>query len=164
MPCKLRGCPFLAYVQRDRSCHGPRDIAVYHKPVFYRNRLKDRTVFTRATLVSAGISCLRVSVRPSVPSRCSTETAKRRITQTTHTIARDSSFLTPTISEKLTQGRPQRRREMQVGYVKCSWGSWTLATVDAKRCQLSSVANLSHVRRAAVRRARFVSNSWSLPV
>jgi len=39
--------------------------------------------FTRATLASAGISCRRVSVclsvRPSLTSRCSTETAKRRI-------------------------------------------------------------------------------------
>ena len=41
------------------------------------------SVFTRARLSSAGISCSRVSVRPSVTSRCSTETAKRRITQAT---------------------------------------------------------------------------------
>ena len=53
---------------------------------------------------------------------------------------------------------------MQVRYVKCSWGSWKLATVDAKRCQLSSVANLSYVRLAAVRRAVSVSDSWSLLV
>jgi len=32
---------------------------------------------------SAGINCRRVSVRLSVTSRCSNETAKRRITQTT---------------------------------------------------------------------------------
>jgi len=41
------------------------------------------TIFTRATPASAGISCRRVSVRPSVTTRCSTEMAKRRITQTT---------------------------------------------------------------------------------
>jgi len=40
-------------------------------------------VFTSTTLASAGISCCRVSVHPSVTSRCSTETAKRWITQTT---------------------------------------------------------------------------------
>ena len=39
--------------------------------------------FTRATLDSAGITCRHVSVCPSVTSRRSTETAKRRITQTT---------------------------------------------------------------------------------
>jgi len=37
---------------------------------------------TRATLASAGVSCRHVSVCPSVTSRCSTEMAKRRITQT----------------------------------------------------------------------------------
>jgi len=44
-------------------------------------------IFTSATLASAVISCRRVSIRPSVclsvTNRCSTETAKRRITQTT---------------------------------------------------------------------------------
>jgi len=39
--------------------------------------------FTRATLVSAGISCCRrVSACSFITSRCSTETAKRKITQT----------------------------------------------------------------------------------
>ena len=36
-----------------------------------------------ATLARTGISCRPMSVRPSVTSRCSTETAKRRIVQTT---------------------------------------------------------------------------------
>ena len=40
------------------------------------------SVFTRAMLASAAISCRRVSVSLST-DRCSTETAKRRITQTT---------------------------------------------------------------------------------
>jgi len=40
-------------------------------------------IFTRATLVRVLAVDCRVSVRPSVTSRCSTETAKRRITQTT---------------------------------------------------------------------------------
>jgi len=38
---------------------------------------------TRATVASAAISCRRVSVCPSITSRCSTETAKRTITQIT---------------------------------------------------------------------------------
>jgi len=54
---------------------------------------------------------------------------------------------------------------MQVGAVKCRCGSCKLATFDAKRCQLSSVATrkfitlsvhltcLQHVRRDAARRA-----------
>jgi len=45
---------------------------------------------------------------------------------------------------KLKLDHPQRRRQMQVGYVKCSCGIWKLATSDAKRCQLSSVARLSY--------------------
>ena len=40
-------------------------------------------IFIRAMLASAGIICCHVSVCPSATSRCSTETAKRRITQTT---------------------------------------------------------------------------------
>ena len=102
--------------------------------------------FTRATVVSAGISCRRVSVCPSVTSRCSTETAKRGISgsrKLRHTISR-TRFLTPKISAKLRRGRPQRRRQIQVWWVKCRCGSWKLATFDAKRCQLSLVASLSH--------------------
>jgi len=56
----------------------------------------------------------------------------------------------------------KQRRQMQVGYVKCGRRSWKLATDDAKHCQLSSVANLPHVRPAAVHHVGFVSNSWSL--
>jgi len=37
---------------------------------------------------------------------------------------------------------------MQVGYVKCKCGRCKLATFDAKRCELSSVASLSHVEIA----------------
>jgi len=40
-------------------------------------------VFTGATLATARSSCRRVSALPSVTSRCSTETTKRRITYTT---------------------------------------------------------------------------------
>jgi len=41
------------------------------------------TLVTRATLASVGISCRRACVCPSVTSRCSFETAKSKITQTT---------------------------------------------------------------------------------
>jgi len=44
---------------------------------------QDTLSITRATLASAGFSCCLVSVCQSDTSRCSTETAKRRITQTT---------------------------------------------------------------------------------
>ena len=60
--------------------------------------------------------------------------AKHSITQTPvhHSIiSRDSSFLTPKISAKLQNA-------------KCRCGGWKLATFDVKRCQLSSVASLSH--------------------
>ena len=60
-------------------------------------------VFTRAMLASAGISGRRVSVHPSVclfvTSRCSSETAKRRITHQHHTMY--SSYPLPKISAKL---------------------------------------------------------------
>jgi len=59
--------------------------------------------FTSTTLTGAGISCRRVSARPSVTSQCFTETAKRRITQTTPHIL--GSFLMPKISAKLKRGR-----------------------------------------------------------
>jgi len=49
------------------------------------------------------------------------------------------TFLMPKISAKFTRGSPPTRHQMQMGYVKCSRGSWKLATVDAKRCHLSSL-------------------------
>ena len=109
-------------------------------------------VFTRATLASAGISCRRVSICLSVCSSVSLSQADVLLKQLNvgsrrqrYTIARDSRFLMPKISAKRTESPPpQRRRQMQVGYVKCRCGSWKLATFDAKRCQLSSVASLSH--------------------
>jgi len=45
--------------------------------------LQSHRNYPRDAIYSAGISCRRVSVRPSVISRCSTETAKRKATQTT---------------------------------------------------------------------------------
>jgi len=64
-------------------------------------------VFTRATLASAGISCRRVSM--SVTSRCSIETAKCRITQTTPhdgpgTLVSDAENLSKTQTESPPTG------------------------------------------------------------
>ena len=62
---------------------------------------------------------VRLSVSPSVTSRSSTKTAKRRITQTTpHDSPVESSFLKPKISTKLDRDHPLRGRQMQVGWVK----------------------------------------------
>jgi len=77
-------------------------------------------IITRAMLPSAGISCCRVSVRPSVcpsvTSRCSTKPAKRRMTQRTlHDNPGNLVFLLPKILAKLKRGHPQRRSQIQVG-------------------------------------------------
>ena len=79
--------------------------------------------FYRAMLcirdTSHGPVRLCLSVCPSVTSRCSTKTAKRRITKTTpHDTPKDSSFLVPKISAKFDRGHPLRGRRMQVGWVK----------------------------------------------
>ena len=55
---------------------------------------------------------------PSVTSRSSTKTNKRRITQTTPYDSPDTSFLKPKISAKFDRGHPLRGRQMQVGWVK----------------------------------------------
>ena len=60
-----------------------------------------------------------VCLCPSVTSRSSTKTAKRRITQTTpHDTPKDSSFLMPKISAKFDRGHPLRGRRMQLGWFK----------------------------------------------
>jgi len=79
--------------------------------------------FYRAVLCIRGTSHGLVSVCPSVclsvTSRCSTKTAKRRITQTTpHDTPKDSRFLIPKISAKFDRGHPLRGRQTQVGWVK----------------------------------------------
>jgi len=58
-------------------------------------------------------ACVRVCV--SDTSRCSTKTAKRRITQRK---PRGSNFQKPKISAKFDQGLPLLGRQMQVGWVK----------------------------------------------
>jgi len=42
----------------------------------------------------------------------------------------DSSFLLPKISAKLKRGHRQRRHQMQVVWVTCSWGSCTLSVLQ----------------------------------
>ena len=79
--------------------------------------------FYRAMLCICGTSHgpVSVSVSVSVTSRCSTKTAKCRITYHTNNTTRyprDSSFLKPKISAKFDQGHPLRGRQMQVVWVK----------------------------------------------
>jgi len=91
------------------------------KKILWVSRTAKKTnewVFTARCYASAVLAmALCLSVCLSVTSRCSTKTAKRRITQTTpHD--RDSSFLKPKISAKFDRGHPLRGRQMQVGWVK----------------------------------------------
>ena len=74
-------------------------------------------IFTARCYASAVLAmglCLCTSAR----SRCSTKTAKRRITQTTPHDTTGYSFLVPEISAKFDRGYPLRGRQMQVGCVK----------------------------------------------
>ena len=80
-------------------------------------------IFTARCYASAVVAmglcpsvCLSVSV--SVTSRCSTKTAKHRITQATPHDTPGSSFLMPKIWAKFDRGHPLRGRRMQVGWVK----------------------------------------------
>jgi len=87
----------------------PRSFRPALKPSFRANPYHRSLPFYRAMLCIRGTSHGPVSVSvcrcPSVTSRCSTKTAKRRITQTTpHDTPRDSSFLLPKISAKFDRG------------------------------------------------------------
>jgi len=74
--------------------------------------------FYRAMLCIPGTShgpvsvSVSVCVCPSVTSRCSTKTAKRRITQTTPHDTPGTSFLMPKISAKFDRGHTLRGRRM----------------------------------------------------
>ena len=75
--------------------------------------------YTSAVLAMALCPSVRLSVCPSVTSRSSTKTAKRRITQTTpHDSPGDTSFLKPKISAKIDRGHPLQGPQMQVRWVK----------------------------------------------
>jgi len=85
--------------------------------------------YASAVLAMALCPPVRLSVCLSVTSRCSTKTAKRRITQTT---PHDSAgTLTPKISAKFDRGHPLRGRRMQVGWVKIS-DFWPIAGYISK--------------------------------
>jgi len=92
-----------------------------------------------------------------------------------HTIARDSTFLIPKTSAKLKRGHSQRRRQMQVGYVRI--GDFQQITrYNSKTPTVASVLNLVrshvyHTERPPLFAARmpwcsasrgFVSDSWYL--
>ena len=85
----------------------------------------------------------RPSVRLSVTSRSSTETANVVLRKQRHTIAQGLDFL-------CRKSRQNSNGVISNGGTKCRWGrlnagvvAENLATFDAKRCQLSSVASLS---------------------
>jgi len=87
--------------------------------------VNSQVIFYRAMLCIRGTShgpvsvCLCLSVCLSVTSRCSTKTAKQRITQTApHDTPKDSSVLMLKISAKFDRGHPLRGRQTQVGWVK----------------------------------------------
>jgi len=91
---------------------------------------------------SAGVSCRRVSVRPSVTSRCSTETTKRRITQTTpHDSAgtlvfccrrsrQNSNGITP------NGGAKCRRSRLDAAATAANWRLSTWSVVNLVRSQV----------------------------
>ena len=118
--------------------------------------------------VLAVVVCL--SVCPSVTSRCFTEMAKRRITQTTPHYSPGTRvfFGAENLGKTQTESSPTERPN--AGEVWC--GSWKLATFDAKRCQLIAGSQVCHTERPRylfAARSRwcsasrgFVSDSWSL--
>jgi len=109
----IGGGTLLRRHRTDNACYERRQVIMF-LPLFVCLLAKYTDDFTSKTLAIAGISCRRV--RLSVTSRCSTETAKRRITQTTpHDSPGTLSFLLPKMSAKLKRDDPQRRRQMQVG-------------------------------------------------
>ena len=121
--------------------------------------IRDRpSCITLATLASAGISCRRVSLCLSVrlsqvgvlPKRLNVGSSKQ---SRTTALQRDSIVFWCRKSRQNSNGvAPNGGAKCRWDKLKCSWCDW------------KSVANLSHVRRTAVRRARFVSDSWSLYV
>ena len=119
-PSTIQLCPFrlLATIhQRNRLTDTRLHAAGVAKPLLRsaRNDWLLTDGFCYRAMLCMGL-CLCPC--PSVTSRSSTKTAKRRITQTTPRYLRDSSFLIPKISAKFDRGHPLRGRRMQVGWVK----------------------------------------------
>ena len=77
--------------------------------------------------------CLSVCLSVCLTSRCSTETAKRRIMQA----APHDSTRTLVFSAKLKRGHPQRRRQMQVGKLN------TDAVAENWRLSTRNIVNLA---------------------
>jgi len=92
-----------------------------------------------------------VCVCPSVSSRCSTETAKRRITQTTPHDSQETLVFGCRRSPQNSNGSPQWMRQVQVGWVKIS---------DFRQIT-SSVGRLSHVSWSFSLIAPVSSWNWS---
>ena len=106
----------ISDILSDDKCYSARQLLKeFH---FYRAMRCIRGTSHGPVSVCSSVSVC-VCLCPSVTSRSSTKTAKRRITQTTpHDTPRDSSFLVPKISAKFDRGHPLRGRQMQVGWVK----------------------------------------------
>ena len=88
-----------------------------------------------------GISCRRVSVRPSVTSRCSTKTAKHRITQTT-------PYDSPgTLVFCCRKSRQNSNGVTANGGAKCRCGRLNAAEVaENRRLSTRSVVNLARTQ------------------
>jgi len=106
-------------------------------------------IFIRAMVASTSISSHRVavlSVCPAIISQVGVllKRLNARSCQQCHAIAQGLQFSDAENFGKNQTGSPQRRHQIQVGYVKCSWGSWKLVTVDRKCSQ--AVTSLSHLQ------------------
>ena len=93
-------------------------------------------IFYRATLCQRGISCHRVSVRPSITSRSCTKTAKPSITlRTPYDSPGTLSFPMPKILAKFRRHHSQRGRQIEVGQVQI--GGFRSA-ISQKRCKIGT--------------------------
>ena len=100
---------------------GPADATAISKPRNLLPYLNPDRFLPRDAMLARYMPwpCVRVCLCLSVTSRCSTKTAKQRITQTKpHDSAGTIVFLTPKISAKFDPGHPLRGRQMQAGWVK----------------------------------------------
>jgi len=130
-------------------------------------------IIAEPSLASVGISCCRVSVRRSfVTSRCSTETAKRRITQTMlhdspgtllvwcQKSRQNSNGFTPNRGTKCRWGR------LNAGAVAANWQLLTRSIVSLARLQVYHTEHPLYLFAARSLWCSalhgFVNDSWSL--
>jgi len=94
--------------------------------------------FTRATLARRYYlsSCVCLSVRLSITSRCSTETAKRRITQTTPHDSPRTSFLIPFRKSRQNSNGVTHQRMRQCRCGSCKRRLSTRKVVNLARSQV----------------------------